>query len=92
MNGQVEKTHDFTLKMRKNMNITGVKDVINFDDSSVNLKTSIGDMTIDGKNIQISILDMDKGIVILEGNIDAVYYSEDSGSKEKRGLFGKIMK
>ena len=42
MNGQVEKTHDFTLKMRKNMNITGVKDVINFDDSSVNLKTSIG--------------------------------------------------
>ena len=49
-------------------------------------------MTIEGKNIQISILDMDKGIVILEGNIDAVYYSEDSGSKEKRGLFGKIMK
>ena len=93
MNGQVEKTnHEFTLKMRKNMNISGVRDVVSFDDVSVNLKTNSGDMTVEGKDIQISILDMDKGIVILEGKIDSVYYSDNTAAEEKRGLFGKIFK
>ncbi len=91
MNTINDKAHDISLKMRKNMSISGVEDVISFDDETVNLKTFCGDMTVEGKNIKISVLDTERGTVELEGTIDAVYYSVSDDGK-KQGIFGRLLK
>ena len=82
-------TQDIRLYMREKLDVSGVVDVIRFDDLCVVLQTRCGELTIDGKNIKISVLDTEKGVVSLDGTIGAMYYSDDN-KKEKRGFFGKL--
>ncbi len=86
--------HHISLKNREAMEITGVTDVISFDDQSVILNTVCGNMEIDGASLHIHILSMEQGTVTLDGRIDSVtYYEEDTSEKSsKRGLFGKIFR
>ena len=60
--------------MREKLDVSGVVDVIRFDDLCVVLQTRCGELTIDGKNIKISVLDTEKGVVSLDGTIDAMYF------------------
>ena len=82
-------SQDIRLFSREKLDVSGVVDVIRFDDLCVVLQTRCGELTIDGKNIKISVLDTEKGVVSLDGTIDAIYYSDDN-KKEKRGFFGKL--
>lgn len=83
--------HDVSLNMRKHMNITGVKDVVSFDEQSVILVTVCGELTVEGKDIKIGVLDTDRGIVSLDGKVDAIFYSNNDENK-RQGLFGKLLK
>lgn len=78
--------HDITLVSRKQMRITGVRDIIGFDGCYVELDTVCGRLYVDGENIKIGALDTDSGVVALEGDIGALTYSDGFG-KEKKGLF-----
>ena len=86
-NGQTNQ--DIRLYMREKLDVSGVIDVVRFDDLCVVLQTVCGELTVDGRNIKISVLDTDRGVVALEGEIDAMYYSDDT-KKEKRGFWGKL--
>ena len=89
---EIKKEHtsqDIRLCNREKLDVSGVIDVIRFDDICVVLQTSRGELTIDGKNIKMSVLDTDKGIVSLDGIIEGMYYSDDN-KKEKHGFFGKL--
>ena len=92
MSGQTERlTHEFCVKMRKEMNISGVTEVESFDESCVILHTHGGDMTVEGNGLRVGTLDVDHGIVILSGRIDAVYYSNEQGER-KQGFFGRLLR
>ena len=92
MSGQMERSgHEFSVKMRKEMNISGVKEVESFDESCVILHTQEGEMTVEGKELRVGTLDVDHGVVILSGKIDAVYYSNDQGEK-KQGFLGRLLR
>ena len=64
-------------------------DVIRFDELAVVLQSVCGELTIEGNGLKMSVLDTDKGIVSLDGPVDSIYYSEDTGDGKKR-LFGRI--
>ena len=85
----VQMTHEISLKSRKRMSISGVREVIRFDEKAVDLRTVCGDLAIEGEGLHIGVLDTERGTVTLEGeSIDGMWYlREDSG--KKRGLFGK---
>lgn len=92
MNIQSEKeTHEIRVGMRKEMSITGVKEVISFDETSVSLKSLCGEMTVEGNDLKVGVLDTDKGVVTLEGRIDTIYYSSDT-TEEKHGFFSKLFR
>lgn len=83
--------HDISLKSRKHMNISGVTEVISFDEHAVNLRTVCGDIAIEGEGLHIGVLDMDRGVVALDGTVDGIYYTHTEQT-EKKGFFGKILK
>ena len=92
MNGQTEKqNHIFSVQMRKEMSISGVKSVESFDENEVVLQTLGGEMTVEGNGIRIGILDTDRGMVTLSGRIDAVLYT-DEADEQKKGFFGRMFR
>ena len=83
-------SHDIRLLRREKLEISGVNDVVSFDEVCVLLKTVCGELTVEGKNLKMSVLDTEKGVVLLDGNVDAMYYSNEK-SNEKRGFFARLL-
>ena len=83
------KPHQILWKERKQGNVTGVTDVVSFDESSILLETSLGMLTLKGKELHISRLSLETGEVDLEGTVDSRVYS-GSGPSAK-GSFLKRM-
>ena len=89
MNSGGGKSHGISVNMRRRIDITGVEEVVSFDDQCVVLKTSCGGMTIEGAELKMSTLDTEKGIVALDGRIDALLYSR-MGDDKRQGFFGRL--
>ncbi|UOE94198.1 MULTISPECIES: sporulation protein YabP [Bacillaceae] len=90
--GRVTKEHDITLKGRKKLDITGVKQVESFDNEEFLLETEMGFLSIRGQNLHMKNLNVEQGLVSIEGRIyDLVYLDQSQGEKSK-GLFGKLFK
>ena len=53
--------HDLTLISRKELKITGVRQILNFDDTTVTFITSAGELEIDGESLNIDVLDLNRG-------------------------------
>ena len=79
------------LENREKLNVSGVKDVLSFDDQVVIIETELGLLTVKGENLKINKLNIDTSEVIVEGKINNLSYSENQ-SKKEGGLFGKIFK
>lgn len=92
MNGQTEKQHhEFTVNMRREMKIEGVREVDRFDDAEVVLHTAGGEMTVEGSELRIGVLDTQKGVVTLSGRIDGVFYSTEN-TENKQGFLGRLFR
>lgn len=76
------KPHSFVFRDRKKGSVTGVRDVISFDENLVVLETEQGMMTVKGKNIHIGRLTLDQGEVEMEGNVDSIVYSGSNPAKK----------
>ncbi len=79
------------LENREKLTISGVIDVLSFDDQIVILETELGMLTIKGEDLRINKLSIDTQDVIIEGNIVALTYS-DKEEKKNSSLLGKIFK
>lgn len=82
----VSLPHKLTLTERKNMIMTGVTEVISFDENAVVLKTSLGLLTVHGQGLQLKNLSLEGGQVAVEGSISAFVYEEPRGSGLRRLL------
>ena len=68
--------HKLTLTERKNMTMTGVTEVVSFDENMVVLKTSLGLLTIHGQGLQLKNLSLEGGQVAVDGTVSAFLYEE----------------
>lgn len=85
------KIHDVILKNRKNLSITGVLDVDNFDEETVTTYTDQGELTIKGENLHISKINLDTGDITLDGTITALIYS-DNIKLNKQSFLSRLFK
>ena len=53
-----------------------------FDEQSVVLRTSCGELIIEGDGLHVSTLDMAQGVVALEGTVSAFLYAEEAAPKK----------
>ena len=79
------------LENREKLSVTGVNDVLSFDDQVVIIETELGLLTVKGENLKINKLNIDTSEVIVEGRIENLSYSEHQ-AKNEGGIFGKIFK
>ena len=80
------------LENRNKLNVSGVKDVLSFDDQLIIMETELGMLTIKGENLKINKLSIDTGDIIVEGEIINLGYSNHSNKIQEGGIFSKIFK
>ena len=81
------------LENRSKLNISGVLDVLSFDDQVVILETELGLLTVKGENIRINKLSIDTSEVIVEGEISSMNYSDNKNTEKNKGsLISKIFR
>ena len=80
------------LENRGKLSISGVLDVLSFDDQVVILETELGLLTVKGENIRINKLSIDTSEVIVEGDISSLAYTDKNMEKTKGSLMSKIFK
>lgn len=68
------------------LSVTGVKDVVSFNEQEVLLLTEGGELAISGEELHITKLNLDDGVVALEGEIISLDYDDPQvkGSLFKR--------
>ena len=82
---------NLVLENRKKLSVSGVNDVLSFDDQVVMIDTELGLLTVKGENIRINKLSLDTAEVIIEGEISTLIYSQTK--QEKTGsILSKIFK
>lgn len=85
-------THKLCVTGRKNATVTGVCDVRSFDENEILMDTDMGTLTIKGKELHISRLNLEKGEADLEGRVDTLSYSEKGHRRKKeRSLIQRLM-
>jgi len=68
--------HRLTLNERRQLTMTGVTEVVSFEDTQVVLQTSLGTLVVQGKELQLKTLSQEGGQVAVEGHIAAFLYEE----------------
>lgn len=80
------------LENREKLTVSGVLDVLSFDDQVVMIETELGLLTVKGQNLRINKLSIDTSEVIVEGEVSYLAYSEANQNKSTGGLLNKIFK
>ena len=89
-NTENQKNHGVLIRGRGHLEITAVTDVVSFDEESVNIDTEMGEMLVDGESLHVGTLDTQKGVVVIDGKINCIYYRTDQPRKKGIGrLFSK---
>ena len=92
MSSMTNVIQNIVLENREKLNITGVLDVLSFDDQIVILETELGLLTVKGENLRINKLSLDTSEVTIDGTIYQLAYSEKDSMEKAGGILGKIFK
>ncbi len=83
---------NLVLENREKLSVSGVLDVLSFDDQVVIIETELGLLTIKGEDLRINKLSIDTSEVVVEGDIFSMNYSEKEMEKKGGSILGKIFK
>lgn len=84
--------HDIVVKSRKKIEITGVKHVESFDHEEFLLETVMGFLAIRGVNLVMQNLNVDEGIVNIDGKVFDISYLDEQPGEQAKGFFSKLFK
>jgi sporulation protein YabP len=84
------KEHFIEIDNRGKIKLSGVADILNFDDETITLLTVMGKLIIKGDELKILSFVNETGDMVADGKINAVVYLNDS--KGKNSLIGKLFK
>lgn len=77
------------MENRQRLNISGVIEVVNFDEETICVNTELGLLTVKGQQLKVNKLNLDNTELLVEGQISSLIYSENY---TKTGFFQKLFK
>ena len=81
--------HGLTLNERSRLSMTGVTEVVSFDENSVVLHTALGMLSIHGSGLQLKTLSLDGGQIAVDGNVAALIYED---TKPEGGWLRRLLR
>lgn len=75
---------------REHLELTGITEVISFDETFVELLGEDGRMSVEGSGLRIAEFDSANSKLTIDGRISAISYFDDPRQGKKGGLFGKL--
>lgn len=72
------KPHRIVLDERARLSVTGVNDVLSFDEDRIVMHTVKGELTVVGEGLHIGKLSLDTGELCVEGKVSDLSYEEAS--------------
>ncbi|MEE0946466.1 MAG: YabP/YqfC family sporulation protein [Acutalibacteraceae bacterium] len=70
------------LNNRKSLSVSGVKDIISFDETTVKIVTSLGNIALRGTDFKIDSFNTESGDIKISGKFNAIVYYGESNSKD----------
>ena len=93
LNNTGKRIHKLMLTNRRTCTISGVMEVISFDIHEILLETEQGKLRIEGDDLHVNRLMLDKGEVDVDGRIDSFAYSDTVAKGEKtESLLSKLFR
>ena len=86
---RIQLPHKLTLNERKNLTMSGVTEVVSFDDTAVVLRTGLGILTVHGQDLQLKNLSLDGGQVAVDGSVAALIYEQP---RQERSWLGRLLR
>ena len=87
LNSGNKRQHKMSMINRKSCSLTGIVDVIAFDENEVILETEMGLLMLKGQGIHVKRLTLEQGEVELEGKMDSFLYTEQKSLGAKSESF-----
>ena len=87
MDDTLHLPHKLILNQREDLSLTGVTEVVSFDDTSVVLKTHLGTLNVLGDNLVLKTLSVEGGQVSVSGKISSLIYEEP----RQEGFFRRLL-
>ena len=81
--------HKLILNERRQLALTGVTEVVSFDDTAVVLRTELGMLNVHGHDLQLKQMSLDGGQVAVDGTVSALIYEEPRASG---GWLGRLFR
>lgn len=86
--GEERMPHRLQLDNRNRLTMTGVTEVVSFEDTAVVLQTSQGTLTVQGEGLQLKTLSLEGGQVAVDGQVSALVYEEP----RQGGFWGRLLR
>jgi len=85
--------HHISIDRRERAVITGIVEVISFDDEAIVCETEMGALILKGQNLHVNRLNLDDGELEVDGMIENIGYEDDMAlGRGKGSLLSKIFK
>ena len=84
--------HKLVMERRERVELTGVTEVISFDNEEIRLETEAGAMRFGGEGLHVKRLTLERGEVALEGHINEICYYESSHTKAAGGFISRLFR
>ena len=82
---------DINMKSRKKLNLSGVKKISSLNSEEFIVQTILGVLQVCGENLEMVQLEIEKGLLEINGRIDKIEYIEEV-KKEKKKIFRNLFK
>lgn len=76
------------LEGRQRLSISGVTDVVSFDEEEIIAETTEGTLQTGGEGLHVERLSLDAGELVITGRIDSMEYVGDR--RQKGGIWSKL--
>lgn len=87
-----EALHRLMLERQKGGTVTGIREVISFDEKEILLHTEEGKLSIKGEGLHVKQLDLESGELSLEGRIDSLTYLGQKKEKKEEPLLKRLFR
>ena len=75
-NPAVSRAHALTLTERGKLTVTGVDEVLRFDEDEIEMRTARGNLIVRGSELRVGRLAIETGELGIDGNVDELAYAD----------------